>query len=203
MLVVHARRRVFDSHFKIDELTLSHGLLDGGRSPRIKRLVFDRGDSACVLLHDPMRGVLMLTRQLRPATLATGDGWILEAMAGSIEPGETAEAAIRREMMEEIGVAVRALQPIATVYASPGGSSERLHIFYARYGRRSIKLFSAHGKPGEHEDVQRVERPVSELLQEMEAGAVEDAKLLIALQWLALRAPRRPKGPRLALGPKT
>jgi len=47
---VQARKRLFDDIFKIDEVIVAHELNDGAMSVAQRRLVFERGDSAAVLL---------------------------------------------------------------------------------------------------------------------------------------------------------
>src|SRR5262249_27404798 len=50
------RREVFNRRpFRIDEVRLQHECFDGSMSPVMSRLILDRGDSAAVLLHDPVR----------------------------------------------------------------------------------------------------------------------------------------------------
>jgi ADP-ribose pyrophosphatase len=79
-----------------------------------------------------------------------------ETVAGVLEPGETPEAAVRRETLEETGYEIASLEPIATFYLSPGGSSERILLYYAEV-LTSGKVDAGGGVPGENEDVKTVE----------------------------------------------
>ena len=45
-------------------------------------------DSAAALIHDIERDVIVLTEQFRMATYEKGPGYLIEAMAGSLEEGE-------------------------------------------------------------------------------------------------------------------
>lgn len=63
-----------------------------------------------VVIHDPLRGVVLVARRNPPR------GWALPG--GFIDYGETVEQAAVREAREETGLAVR-LQRLLGVYSSP------------------------------------------------------------------------------------
>lgn len=175
--------------FEIEELVLRYEKFDRTMSASQKRLVLNRGDAAAVLLHDPVSDLILLCEQFRAPTIKNGSGWILELPAGMIEGDEAPEACVRREAVEETGQAAENLVRIATVYASPGGSSERLHILSGTVTFRS-DLPATAGLEEEGEDIRTVLLPVSEALSRLEVGSIEDAKTVIALQWLALQRAR-------------
>ena len=182
------RHEVFNrSVFRIDEVQLQHERFDGSMSEPITRLVLNRGDSVAVLLHDPARRVVLLCEQFRLPTSEHGPGWLLEIPAGILESGEDAADCARREALEETGYAIDTLQRIGSVYPSPGGSSERIHIFHgAIAGRDDAAEFA--GVREEGEDIRVVRLPVDEALAQARQGHILDAKTFIALQWLALHA---------------
>jgi len=169
--------------FRIEELTLRHETFDGAMTAPLKRLVLERGDAVAVLLHDPLRDCVLLCEQFRAATLSRGSGWIYELPAGIIDEGETPETSARRETLEETGQAVGDLTAIATVYPSPGGSSERIHIYYSRV-TLDTGLPDRGGLAEEGEDIRIVLVPTDEALARLRENRVEDAKTVIALQWL-------------------
>src|SRR5690349_18715869 len=85
-----------------------------GAPLRQRRDILRVGPVVGVLAYDPVAGCFVLIRQFRlGAQLATGAGELVEIAAGLIDPGEEAEVAARRECVEEIGVAPRALLPMA------------------------------------------------------------------------------------------
>jgi ADP-ribose pyrophosphatase len=129
-VVVHKTKRVFDKFFKIDESIISYDRYDGrGRFEKVKRLVFERGDSAAILLRNPQTDEVMLVEQLRFPTFKKGPGIVKEVVAGIIDANETPDACARRETLEETGFVVSNLEAIHTFYVSPGGSSERIILF--------------------------------------------------------------------------
>src|SRR3982751_38638 len=73
----------------------------------LPREVSDHGDGASVLPVDSERGLVLLVRQWRAGAAFGGhDPWIIEACAGLLD-GDAPEACVRREAMEEMGVAIR------------------------------------------------------------------------------------------------
>src|SRR5262249_48880734 len=147
----------------------------------------NRGDAVGVLLHDPRRQVILLCEQFRLPTYDHGLGWLLEIPAGILEPHEDPDACARRETLEETGQTVTTLDRIATGYPSPGGSSERIHIFHAEIAIRD-DVPDMTGNASEDEYIRVLPMPVSQALASAREGQIVDAKTLIALQWLALRS---------------
>src|SRR5205814_6334072 len=72
-----------------------------GQRQEMVREVEDHGNSVAVLPFDPQRRTVLLVRQFRFAAYLNGhDGWLVEACAGMIDAGETAEQAVVREARE-------------------------------------------------------------------------------------------------------
>ncbi len=183
---IQHQRLAFDDHFKIEEAEIRFQRYDGQMSKPVRRLVFERGDAAAALLFHREGQKVLLIEQFRYPTYKKGPGWIQEVVAGIIDPGEGPEVAIRREIEEEIGYRVHLLVPIAAFYVSPGGTSERIFLYYAEVGE-SERISTGGGRADENEDIRLVEYSKSDLLQALTAGEIQDAKTLIALQWLHLQ----------------
>jgi ADP-ribose pyrophosphatase len=178
------RQEVFHRFvFRIDELKLQHERYDGSMSAEISRLILNRGDSVAMLLHDSESRQLLFCEQFRAPTLDKGPGWLLEVPAGMLEAGEDPEECARREAIEETGFSPRTLRKIACVYLSPGGSSERIHLFYAEVSL-SDKIGAGGGLVEEGEDIRLIRMPTAEAIARAAKGEIEDAKTLIAIQWL-------------------
>lgn len=75
---------------------------------------------------------IILIRQYRHAA----EEVILEIPGGCIDPGETPEEAIRRELLEETGYEFTSLEPLATVYANPSTSGNKTYSYLAKGGRK-------------------------------------------------------------------
>jgi nudix-type nucleoside diphosphatase (YffH/AdpP family) len=153
----------------------------------VSREIEDHGRAACVLPYDPVRRIALLVRQLRvPALYAGGDTAILEAPAGLIDPGEDGGTAARREAMEEVGVRLTSLDPVASTWTMPGISAERMDLFLGIYAAADR---TGAGGGIEDEGIEVVEMPLSELAAMADAGTLDDIKALLLVQTLRLRRP--------------
>ncbi len=151
-----------------------------------EREVVDFGQSACVLPYDPVRGVALVVRLPRAPLLASGVAApLIEAPAGMIDAGESAEACARREAFEEAGVRLGELEYIAVCWPSPGVLAERSHLFLAPYGLADRKGAGG-GLASENEGVEASELPLEALWATAHRGELQDMKTLTLL--LALRS---------------
>ena len=189
---IRSQKRLFDDFFKIDEVIVSHQQYDGKISPDQRRLVFERGDAVAVLLFDNDANSVVLVEQFKVPTLigrrrddpAIANGWITEAVAGTIGPNETAEAAVIRETLEETGYQIKSPELICKFFSSPGGSSERVFLYFAQVSE--VAKPSKGGGIGD-EDIRVVQITVDELFDRLAKRQIEDAKLVIAAYWLQAR----------------
>lgn len=156
-----------------------------------QRETYDRGDGATVLLYDPERRTVLLTRQFRFPAYVNGhpDGMLIETAAGLLDGDGPAEA-IRREAAEETGHEIGAVRRVFEAYMSPGSVTERLHFFAARYSPATA-TGDGGGVAAEGEDIAVLELPFAEALDLIRSGAIADAKTIMLLQWAALDGPFR------------
>ena len=75
---------------------------------------------------------VILIRQYRHAA----EEVILEIPGGCIDPGETPEEAVKRELLEETGYQFDSIEPLCTLYANPSTSANKTTSFLARGGRK-------------------------------------------------------------------
>lgn len=164
-------------------------LRSDGRWDRQRREAYDRGNGAAVLLYDPGRQTVLLTRQFRMPTFINGnpDGMLTEVCAGVLE-GADPEACIRREILEETGYAVPTVEKVAAVYTSPGAVTEMLHLYLAAY-TPEMKKEAGGGVAAESEDIELLEWPYKKVREALRQGSIRDAKTLILLQHAALYGP--------------
>lgn len=179
------RRTVFQGYFRVDRYRLRHKLFAGGMSAEITREVFERGHAAAVLPYDPMRDEVLLIEQFRPGALAAGwHPWVIEPVAGIIEPGESLTDVVQREAREEAAAVIHDLLPIYHYLTSPGGTSETCALFCGRVDTQGAG--GVHGHPGENEDIRVMVVPFAETQAWLGSGTLNNALLIIALQWLTL-----------------
>ncbi|MBF4575567.1 NUDIX domain-containing protein [Frondihabitans sp. VKM Ac-2883] len=159
---------------------------DGERSTQ-QRETYDRGNGATILLYDPARQTILLTRQFRfPAYVNDHpDGMLLETAAGLLDDDDP-ETAIRREASEELGVEVGELTHVFDAYMSPGSVTERVHFYAATYSPGD-RTSAGGGVADEGEDIEIVELAFDDALEMIADGRILDGKTIMLLQWAALQ----------------
>jgi ADP-ribose pyrophosphatase len=183
------REVVYQGYFRVDKLVLDHPLYEGGRSTQLVREVFERGAVAAVLPYDPTRDEVVLIEQFRPGPYAAGDAcWLMESIAGVLEPGESGADLALREAREEAGCEITALEPMYRFYTSPGACTEHVELFCGRVDTRGIG--GVHGLADEGEDIRVHVMSRDDAAGMLESGRIVNAKTIISLQWLMLNHQR-------------
>lgn len=91
----------------------------------------DRPKPVVVVLLETEEGNLLLINQRRGVIGRS----IIEAVAGSVEKGQTVEDAARAETEQEVGFELKSIKPIGGGWASPGITNEYMHFFVAKVGK--------------------------------------------------------------------
>jgi len=189
VFAVLGRETCYRGFFRLEKVRLRHSLFRGGMSSVLTREIVERADVAAVLLYDPDHDKVVMIEQFRVGAVADPQGpWMLEIVAGLIEPGEAPEQVARREALEEAGCVVGAMVPITTFYATPAKSSEKSYLFCGRID--SSIAGGVHGLPHEGEDIRVLAMASTEALDLLEAGRINSAWPMIALMWLATHRSR-------------
>ncbi len=118
---------------------------------------------------------ILMLRQYRYAT----GGTLWEVPAGTLGAGEAPAACARRELEEEAGVQAGRLEPLTTIWTTPGFTTETIHLFWA------AGLTATRAAPERDEFIEVVPRPLSEVLNGIRQGEIRDAKSVVALLYLA------------------
>jgi ADP-ribose pyrophosphatase len=179
------RETVYQGFFKIEKLQLRFKLFQGGWSKIIDRELFVRNNAIAVLPYDSKRDEVVLIQQMRLGTIhdATQNPWIVELAAGIIEKDEQPIDVAYREMMEETGLQIIKLEPIYNFFVSPGGSTEKLFLFFGLVD--STKAGGIFGFD-EAENIRVITIKSDEAFQMLQTGKINNAYTIIALQWLKI-----------------
>lgn len=178
------KEQCFKGFYELRRYRLRHALFAGGMGQPITRELMIRGHAAAVLPYDPVTDQVLLVEQFRVGALDSPHGpWLIEVIAGLVEPGEQPEEVARREAIEEAGCELQEMLPICEYYSSPGGTTERISLFAARM--HSDGLGGIHGLAEEGEDIRAFLLPADEAIEQMQRGLIDNAMSIIALQWLA------------------
>ena len=184
---IEQKRYLLDDFFKIEEAYLRFEQFNGRMSPLVRRLNLERGDSVAVLIFNQDTGKLILVSQFRYPTYQNKHGWTIEAIAGMVDPGEKPEETVRRELEEETGLKIDSLEHISTFYPSPGGSSERIYLYYSEVSGEKAKYRETGGLLAHGEDVKAIEMTLKDALAKIKSGEIVDAKTIIGIYWLENR----------------
>lgn len=187
-IAVSRRDEPYSRYFAVEEYALSFRRFDGSMSPTIERAVFVSGDAATVLPYDPRRDRVLLIEQFRPGPFARGDAqpWLLEPIAGRIDPGETPEEAARREAHEEAGLELGRLIEVGHYYPSPAAKAEFLYTYVALADLPDgIEGNTARGMASEVEDIRAHLLDFAGLMALVASGEAANGPLLLSAWWLA------------------
>ena len=100
---------------------------------------------------------------------------LLEIPAGTLEPGETVEECVKRELREETGYEAGEIRRLLSCFMAPGYSSEVIHFYIAR----DLVEVGGAPEPDEEIDVEVIDlKKVRELIA---GNVIEDAKTIIGI----------------------
>jgi ADP-ribose pyrophosphatase len=121
---------------------------------------------------------VVLIRQYRYAT----DGYIYEIPAGRLDLGEDPAHCATRELREETGYRAAKVDPLLTIYTTPGFTDEKIHLFVATGLEAGTESREA------DEFLELKPTKLSRALAMIAAGEIQDSKtalgLLLAANWL-------------------
>jgi ADP-ribose pyrophosphatase len=115
--------------------------------------------------------VVVLIRNYRVAVRQS----LIEAPAGTLEPGEAPLETARRELAEETGFRAGRLEPLGEWLMSPGILNERMHVYLAG----ELVPGEVDLQPGESIDL--LPMAWSDAIEMVRSGAIQDAKTVAAL----------------------
>ena len=175
----------YDGFFRMERYRLRHRLFSGAWSRVLTRELFERGHAAAVLPYDPSLDAVVLVEQFRIGALeAPGSPWLLEIVAGIIEPDEMPQDVVRREAVEEANCQIQELVHLYDYFVSPGGTSERIALFCGKVDASGAGGLC--GLAAEEEDIRVSVVPFAEAIAQLQAGKINSAAPIMALQWLQL-----------------
>jgi len=165
------------------EETLSSKVLFDGRAIKVRVDTVRRPDGrrttreivehAAVIAVIPVDndGNVLLVRQFRKPV----EKELLEIPAGGIDPGEDAEAAVIRELQEEIGFRPGRVERLGGFYSAPGYATEYIHLYLA------ADLVPGRLHAEDTEEIKLVRVPLAQVPELIASGKIEDAKSIAGL----------------------
>jgi ADP-ribose pyrophosphatase len=118
---------------------------------------------------------ILLLKQYRYAA----NTYLHEIPAGRLDPGEDPAACARRELREETGCTATDVEPLVTIYTTPGFTDERIHLFMAT----GLTFGETGRESDEFIEVETIR--LSRALEMIGAGEIPDGKTMAALLYVA------------------
>ena len=140
-----------------------------------REVVHHAGSAVIVPVFDD--GTVALVRQYRHPVVR----YLLEAPAGTLADGERPEVGADRELQEELGLIAGNMETLSEFFVSPGFCEEKMWVYLA------TELVQGQQRLEEDELLDVVRLPMSEALEMITSGEIQDAKTIIGLM---LAAPR-------------
>jgi ADP-ribose pyrophosphatase len=169
-ILPHEIRKVFDG--RIFSVAVEKITLPGG-SQLAAEVV--RHPPSVVILPITHEGDVMLVRQYRHAI----GRWLWELPAGSLDPGEEAEAAAVRECHEEINLIPGRVERLGAFFPTPGYCDEEMIFFKATSLREPAPGEQAHAD--EDEDIEPRAFTLDELQRMVTIGEIVDLKTIAGI----------------------
>ena len=178
---------IYQGFFKLNKVQFKHNLFEGGWSGTATRELLVKGAASAMVAYDPVLDNVVLVEQVRIGAYdpkSTQSPWLLELIAGMVEEGETPESVALRESEEEAGAKISHMQHCLSVWDSPGGVLERIHVFVGKVD--STTVGGLHGLAEENEDIRVHVVSRETAYQWLCEGKIDNGIAVIGLQWLEL-----------------
>ncbi len=171
-----------DNWYSLNKITFDYQREDGSWETQVRES-YDRGNGAAILLYNPKKKTVVLTKQFRMPTYVNGneDGMMIEVCAGLLD-GHHPEDAIRKEVEEETGYRVQEVKKVFEAYMSPGSVTEILYFFTGVY-EEQMKVGDGGGAADESENIEVLEYLFDKALAMVNTGEIKDAKTILLLQY--------------------
>ena len=128
---------------------------------------------SCVIVPVYPDNTIVLVRQYRHAA----EKHLLELPAGTLEPGEDALTAAKRELEEEVGITAKKMEKLCEFYVSPGFLTEKMFVYMATGLTETAQNL-------EDDEILTIERiPIQNTMLMIQEGQIEDAKTIVGLMF--------------------
>jgi ADP-ribose pyrophosphatase len=189
--IVISQTRAWSGRFAVDVIRFRHRRFDGTMSePRAWEL-WRRGRAVALVPYDPVTDSVVLIEQFRLPALAAGiDPVLVELPAGLIEDGEDPEAAMDRELHEEMRLQADHLRHIGAFLLTAGGSDELLELYAGRVTAPAAGpdgIVGLAGAEAEGEDIRTRVWPADKAIAQALEGKFANSVTTIGLLWLAAK----------------
>ncbi|MBP9601039.1 MAG: NUDIX domain-containing protein [Lutibacter sp.] len=168
--------------YRLDKIDFDYKT-NNGKWQNQSRESYDRGDGACILLYNPSKKTVVLTKQFRMPSYLNGnkDGMMIEVCAGLLDENDPITCIIK-EAEEETGFQISNPKKVMELYSTPGAVTEKIYYFIAEYSD-AMKVADGGGLEEETEEIEVLEFSFEKAMQMVSNGEICDAKTVVLLQY--------------------
>lgn len=172
---------IFNEFFRVERARVRWEQFEGRMGEEHTRYVIRRGESVGIVPVCEKTERVVLVNQFRyPAAGKAFDGYLWEIPAGMVDEGESPEKTARRELLEEIGVCGKVLNPLISFFLSPGALDEKFHLFWTKVPD-CMHLSPIGGNRRESENLQVRLFNRETLIGMIKQNLIQDAKTIASL----------------------
>jgi ADP-ribose pyrophosphatase len=130
------------------------------------------------LCYSPEEKKFYLIKQFRPFYFVREKPLKFEIVGGLVDKGETIKNALKREIMEEIGVKTQSLRKLTTYCPVPGYSDEIVHVYFAEVDK--IKRNNFYNK-FENEEIKIFKLSLNQLMKINDSKTIQNVLTKISI----------------------
>jgi len=148
------------------------------------REILETTDAVHILIYSKAIDSFVFCQQFRCGAFLNNqneDPFLLECIAGAIDPGDTPVQSAIKEVKEEAGLTIDTLTMIIEGFSSPGVMTEKAYIFFATVVEKPTSIIG--GLECESEEILTHVIDRKTTYQMMDQNQFKDCKTLLALYW--------------------
>ena len=178
------KEQVYEGYLSLNKYTFKVPPLDDDKTLKSSnvREVVHSNDSVHILIYSALDDALLFCEEFRTGSYlnqAHSIPFLYQCVSGSIESDENPIETALKEILEETGLTISALQSVGEIYKSPGILTEMSHLFFTEYDQKiSTGIFGV----GD-EEIKTHLLSVHQVFDMMDKKQFKDGATLLLLNW--------------------
>ncbi len=157
---------------------------ESGETKHIKHFIITKPSAICLCLYDKATDEFIFVKQFRTGAFMhpdETDPWVIEPVAGHIDPQEDPILAAQREGQEETNMLIKLedIHYLCKGYTSAGMSNEMHHTYFAYVDSSKFDMTRSHGI--DDEDIQIIKIGRKEALDMIESGEIRTCNAILGV----------------------
>jgi ADP-ribose pyrophosphatase len=178
-IISHVHR----SFMQVEQVQGSYESIFGG-TKEIDHYVLTKPSAICLTLYDKATDEFVFVKQFRMGAFKhpdETDAWVIEPVAGHIDPKEDPLLAAQREGEEETNMLIKLedIRYLCKGYTSAGISNEMHHTYFAYVNSSSFDMNRSHGI--DDEDIQIIKISREDTMKMIESGEIRTCSAIIGV----------------------